>query len=117
MGVLERNSRADRTFPGSPFRRALRPASLQRIRLRPSPPTARPAPPAPPPLAPLAVPSCTRAAPGGSRRASPPSVQADLAGTARCPSTSHDILMDRHLHGRPAGWPLRLENAYDKPFF
>jgi hypothetical protein len=36
MVVLERNSRADRTFPGSPFRRALRPASLQRIRLRPS---------------------------------------------------------------------------------
>ncbi len=34
--VLERNSRANCTFPRSPLRRALRSASLQRIRLRPS---------------------------------------------------------------------------------
>jgi hypothetical protein len=34
MVVLERNSRANRTFPGSTLRRALRSASVQRIRLR-----------------------------------------------------------------------------------
>jgi hypothetical protein len=34
MVVLERNSRANWTLPGAPLRRALRSASLQRIRLR-----------------------------------------------------------------------------------
>jgi hypothetical protein len=34
--VLERSYRANWTFPRSPLRRALRYASLQRIRLRPS---------------------------------------------------------------------------------